>query len=93
MEKQSKLDWGLLWFDKNPGKTFNQKVMEAALHYREKHGRWPDLCHVHPSALENGVGKLVSSIRVIGLKTVLKHHFWIGVEKEQREESQEVASS
>jgi len=83
MEKIRELEWGMLWFDNDKSKTLNQKVMEAAAYYRRKHGTWPDLCYVHPSALENGAGKLVSSIRVIGLTTVLRDHFWIGVGKER----------
>lgn len=89
MEKQNalELDWGLLWFDNDPGKPMSQKVTEAATGYRLKHAAWPNLCYVHPSMFQVGSSTLVNRINVVVNKTVLKDHFWIGVSKEKADDT------
>ncbi len=42
---------GLLWYDDNPGRDLAEKVARAARRYRQKFGAAPDVCYVHPSAL------------------------------------------
>ena len=46
---------GLLWFDDDPRKELEEKVLRAAAHYERKYGQAPNLCFVHPSAF-NGNG-------------------------------------
>lgn len=71
---------GLLWYD-GSGKTLDEKVGEAATRYKQKHGRCPDLCLVHPSALGDGQEKAkVGGVEVRVGESVLMHHFWIGVD-------------
>ena len=53
MTEQPQLGWiGWLWFDNSTGATLEQKVQRAARRYAKKHGRQPDVCYVHPDALE-----------------------------------------
>ena len=71
---------GLLWFDADPKRTVAEKVARAADRYHFKFGRRPNLCYVNLSALTDG-SLDCNGIRVIPSASVLKHHFWIGVEE------------
>jgi hypothetical protein len=44
---------GMLWFDNDPKAGLDVKVERAAAYYRNKYGRKPTLCFVHPSMLPN----------------------------------------
>ena len=76
---------GLLWYDDNPGRDLAEKIGRAARRYRRKFGAAPNMCYVHPSTLDgNGKVHKVRGMRVATLPTVLRHHFWVGQEEEQR---------
>lgn len=70
---------GLLWFD-DSGKELSAKVTEAARRYRRKHGTDATHCYVHPSTLKGGKVVEVGGVEIAPLSTVLRHHFWLGVE-------------
>ncbi len=80
---------GLLWYDGDPRSTLEDKIERAAERYREKYGRWPDTCMVHPQAVDGRrdgdlqVGRQVrgskGKIRVVPALNILQHHFWLGV--------------
>ena len=79
---------GLLWFDDDPRKELEEKVLRAAAHYERKYGRSPDLCFVHPSAFNgNGNGKRrtkkAGGVEIRPGRSVLLHHFWVGVAEEK----------
>jgi hypothetical protein len=79
---------GLLWFDDDPRKDLEEKVLRAAAHYEHKHGCVPDLCFVHPGAFgDNGDGKpkKAGSVEVWPGRSVLPHHFWLGVAEKKRQ--------
>lgn len=42
---------GLLWYDDDPQRPLEAKIGRAADRYREKYGRLPDTCYVHPQAV------------------------------------------
>jgi hypothetical protein len=42
---------GLLWFDDDPGRRLEDKVLRAAAHYERKYGQPPNLCFAHAAAL------------------------------------------
>lgn len=42
---------GMLWFDNDNKRALNAKIERAAEYYRNKYGRSPTLCFVHPSML------------------------------------------
>lgn len=71
---------GLLWFDDDKQRPAAEKIAQAARRYREKFGRPPTICFVNPDEpIEHG---RVSGVTVRPLRTVLRHHFWIGVEEQ-----------
>ncbi len=81
---------GLLWFDDDPRRQLEEKVMRAAIHYERKYGRPPTLCFVHPSTL-NGNGKhgkqgdvrKAGEVEIRPGRSVLPDHFWLGVAEDR----------
>jgi hypothetical protein len=89
---------GLLWFDDDPRKELEEKVLRAAAHYERKYGQAPNLCFVHPSAFNgngNGNGKRgkkgdsvkAGEVEIRPGRSVLQHHFWLGVAEEKPQAS------
>jgi hypothetical protein len=69
---------GMLWLDADARRTFEEKVQRAVDYYREKYGTTPDLCLVNTASFteeEKSVGKVI----VQCTRTVLPHHFWVGL--------------
>ncbi len=80
---------GMLWFDNDRHTPFEQKVRRAATYYRQKYGRTPTLCYVHPSMFANLPGLSseenackVGEVLVRTDRSVRPNHFWIGVNGE-----------
>jgi hypothetical protein len=78
---------GLLWYDDDPRRGLEDKVQQAALRYREKYGRWPNTCYVHPQVVEEHLEpelQVVCSrkqrrvIRIVSAPNILLHHYWLG---------------
>jgi hypothetical protein len=78
LDEDPGMQMGLLWFDDNPKVSFAAKIEKAARRYRERFGRAPDMCYVHPQTLA-GVQELPARVRVIERTTVQPNNFWIGV--------------
>jgi hypothetical protein len=83
------MEIGLLWYDGDPKRPLEDKVGQAAERYREKYGRWPNTCYVHPQAVgDQPAGGLrlaafqakgpEATIRVLPAPNILVHHFWVG---------------
>ena len=77
---------GMLWFDNDSKTDLCAKVSRAADYYRGKYGRRPNMCYVHPSmALPDqevdsaSPAMKAGDIEVRLTKSVLPHHFWIGI--------------
>jgi hypothetical protein len=70
---------GLLWFDDDPKRSLTEKVVGAATRYRDKFGRVPNCCCVHPSMVDGE--QHVGRVKIAPLGSVLRHHFWIGEEE------------
>jgi hypothetical protein len=70
---------GLLWFDDNPTRAMTDKIERAVQRYQQKYGHNPDVCYVHPAHLKEGELSLAEGIKVLPAKSVLPHHFWLGV--------------
>lgn len=90
------MNGGLLWFDDNPRKRLEDKVLKAAMHYERKYGYRPDVCLVHPSALNgngngkgngngNGKSKHAGNIEIRPGRSILPDHLWVGLEEHRRE--------
>ncbi|RLC75030.1 MAG: hypothetical protein DRJ03_30935 [Chloroflexi bacterium] len=87
---------GLLWFDDDPDRTLEDKVLRAAKRYRRKYDRQPNLCFVHPAAFEglpvgrqgNGKVRKAGQVEIRPGHSILPHHFWIGVDEESDSRAQ-----
>ena len=75
------MDIGMLWFDNDPKSDVTSKVQKAAAYYRQKYGENPNLCFVHPSMISEKKTE-AGEISVCTNKTMLPHHFWIGVQSQ-----------
>ncbi|MFC2037080.1 hypothetical protein ACFLYD_03800 [Chloroflexota bacterium] len=79
---------GLLWFDDDPQRGLEDKVGRAAQRYREKYGRWPNTCYVHPEVVADhlvqelrvagGSRNHRRTIRIVSAQNILLHHYWLG---------------
>jgi hypothetical protein len=72
------METGLLWFDDNPRVSFASKVESAAHRYRERFGRPPDVCYVHPQTWAAATG-MPAHVQVITSRTVRPDCFWVGI--------------
>jgi len=82
------MNTGMMWFDNDPKTALSAKIDRAVEYYRKKYGRNPNLCLIHPAALENptpesGAGEKSrkGKIKVRPYSPVLPGHLWIGVEE------------
>ena len=82
------MEIGMLWFDNDQKADLQKKVKRAAAYYRDKYGKVPNLCWVHPGMVlrkgekptgEEGEKFIVDRVEIRMSKTMLPHHFWIGV--------------
>jgi hypothetical protein len=74
------MDIGMLWFDDSARST-DEKIKRAVAFYAEKYGRAPTLCMVHPTTAQaEGV---VGGVQVRPARSVLPHHFLVGIEDEK----------
>jgi len=71
---------GLLWFDDNPTRPVRDKIERAVQRYQQKYGHNPDVCYVHPAQLKEGDLSLAEDVKVLPAKSVLPHHFWLGIQ-------------
>lgn len=69
---------GMLWLDDDKKRPLTEKVQRAADHYCEKYGRFPELCLVNNKTLTGE--QLVGKIKVQPARTVLRDHFWLGMQ-------------
>lgn len=70
---------GMLWFDNDPKMSLEKKIQGAIDYYAKKYGKVPDTVYVHPSMVPPE-WDTSPSISVKTSKTVLKNHFFVGVE-------------
>jgi len=75
------MDIGMLWFDDNPSVNIAEKVTKAASYYASKYGRKPNICFVHPGTLTKGIKDNVGGIEIKASRTVLRNHFWLGIQQ------------
>ena len=76
---------GMLWFDNDTKSELTTKIERAAHYYREKYGKQPNVCFVHPSMVKPQSSEEANKTIVRGdielrtSKSVLPNHFWIGI--------------
>ena len=69
---------GMLWLDDDKKRPLDEKVRRAADHYKEKYGRFPELCLVNIQMLADE--RQIDKIKVQPARTVLLNHFWLGMQ-------------
>lgn len=73
-----------MWFDDDPHRELEQKVLRAATHYEQKYGRRPNLCFVNPGVFKgNGSVEKAGEVEIRVGRSVLPHHFWLGVAEDK----------
>ena len=78
---------GMLWFDNDPKTELALKIERAVEYYRQKYGRSPTLCFVHPSMITKTAAPApdtepplkAAGVEVRSSRSVLPNHFWLGV--------------
>lgn len=73
------MDYGMLWFDNDPKADLEQKVLNVAAYYKRKYRKEPNHCEVNPVMLGDAKWRKVNGVKVLGSKSILPHHLWIGV--------------
>ena len=73
------MDIGMLWYDDDNKRKFDEKVARAVEFYRSKYGVQPTECYVHPGMLGADQPAVTAGVRLRANKTVIKNHFWLGV--------------
>ncbi len=78
---------GMLWYDNNPNLALKNKIEKAVEYYRQKYGRQPNLCLIHPSMMEQsrlsrseGNWEELDGMTIRPYRPVLPGHLWIGIE-------------
>ena len=74
---------GMLWFDSDSKSGLFSKISRAAIYYQGKYGTQPNICFVHPSMAQTKLDDQsikAGEIEVKLTKSVLPHHFWIGIQ-------------
>ena len=91
------MEIGMLWFDNDKKSDTEAKIERAATYYRNKYGKTPNLCFVHPCMIPNDRNQMAdkieqkvetSSLKSQGVeirtsKTMLPNHFWIGINRQE----------
>ena len=91
------MDIGMLWFDNDKQADLRSKIERAAVYYRNKYGKSPNLCFVHPCMIPAKPGESPSSdvssntenpktkdqgVEIRTSNTMLPNHFWIGINRQ-----------
>lgn len=79
------MEIGMLWFDNDPKADLAEKIAKAAAYYRQKYGKTPDLCFLHPTMLPKNGSEATSlrpplpNVEIRSSKSVMPNYLWIGV--------------
>lgn len=73
---------GMLWFDESRDLEIEQRIERASEYYHSKYGQKPNVCFVHPEAIDEDSRVIGSALKVRSSETLLQDHFWIGIEEE-----------
>jgi hypothetical protein len=73
---------GMLWFDGKDVDDVGPRVQAAASYYRNKYGRAPTVCFLHPSMMGEVRLVQVDGVRLRPSDSILRGHLWLGVEEQ-----------
>ncbi len=71
------MEIGMLWLDADKSRSFEEKVKRAVDYYKDKYGRFPELCVVNANMVNDE--KKVGRVQVVPQKTIQPNHFWLGM--------------
>jgi hypothetical protein len=92
------MDIGMLWFDNDKQDDLRAKIERAAAYYRNKYGKTPNLCFVHPCMIPSHPGESFpddvsqsaekptiksKGVEIRTSNTMLPNHFWIGINRQE----------
>jgi hypothetical protein len=72
---------GMLWFDGQGEKDVHPRVQAAARYYRDKYGRMPNVCFLHPSMMSDPKKTRVDGVDLRTSSSILRGHLWLGVDE------------
>lgn len=67
---------GMLWYDSQTARNFNNSLRQAVSYFKEKYGYPPECCFVHPDMLRDGP-KSDGPVKVMTDEKVLRNHIWM----------------
>ena len=76
------MDIGMLWYDGNKQETLSKRIIKAVAYYKEKYGYNANCVFVAPSDFV--VEEQVDGVRIVPSRSIIKSHFWVGIEHEKR---------
>jgi len=82
-EMEGDMRSGLLWFDDSPSVPLATKIERAVQRYRERVGRSPNVCYVHPKTLAEA-DAMPARVKVVESTTVQPNYFWVGFRSRSR---------
>ena len=85
------MEIGMLWYDGDPSRCMDEKVERAAAYYRNKYGRSPNLCLIHPQTADPPAKDSNTTIEIRLSHLVLQDHFWMGIRPEEAVEEQGIS--
>jgi len=84
---------GLLWFDKDPNRSLQEKIARACDRYVHKFGQQPNTCCVNPKTIIGHEDeKILAHVRVVLVPNVLVNNFRLGVSRPDDDVGRERAS-
>jgi len=83
---------GMLWLDSNTQNDLSQRIQSAVSYYRNKYGKSPNLCFLHPQMADASCPKHVGAVEVRTSSAILPNHFWLGIEEDDRKEVVQAAA-
>ena len=78
---------GMLWFDGDLQVDLGVRIERAAIYYRDKYGRSPNLCVIHPSTAGENHPDSVIGVDVRTSAAVQPDHFWVGLKERGKSSS------
>ena len=76
------MDIGMLWFDNDKNTDTAAKIQRASAYYKDKYGKAPNLCFVHPATMPEVLND-TGGVEVRTSNTMLPNHYWIGINRQE----------
>ncbi len=72
---------GMLWFDGDNQLDLYTRIERAATYYKDKYGRTPNLCVVHPATFNKETVERAVNLEIRSSITVQPNYFWLGIKE------------